>query len=206
MFNFKIKGKFKSEDELINGKQLPDGAIQFKEGDSLQDAFIKGLLIGLPLFVVMIVSMIFRLRNVNYNLEMNIQTGITFATMIIILGILPYVHEFIHGIFYPLSAEKAIWKLQEQGAYFVYCDETVSKERFIVLSIAPAIILGIIPFVGVLIFAESISAACIIATWIVSLIMTVMAIGDFANIYNAIKQVPKGAKVFNYGMHTYWMR
>ena len=66
MFNFKIKGKFKSEDELINGKQLPDGAIQFKEGDSLQDAFIKGLLIGLPLFVVMIVSMIFRLRNVNY--------------------------------------------------------------------------------------------------------------------------------------------
>ena len=34
MFNFKIKGKFKSEDELINGKQLPDGAIQFKEGDS----------------------------------------------------------------------------------------------------------------------------------------------------------------------------
>ena len=102
--------------------------------------------------------------------------------------------------------EKAIWKLQEQGAYFVYCDETVSKERFIVLSIAPAIILGIIPFVGVLIFAESISAACIIATWIVSLIMTVMAIGDFANIYNAIKQVPKGAKVFNYGMHTYWMR
>ena len=89
MFNFKIKGKFKSEDELINGKQLPDGAIQFKEGDSLQDAFIKGLLIGLPLFVVMIVSMIFRLRNVNYKLEMNIQTGITFATMIIILGILP---------------------------------------------------------------------------------------------------------------------
>lgn len=206
MFNFKIKGKFKSEDELINGKQLPDGAIQFKEGDSLQDAFIKGLLIGLPLFVVMIVSMIFRLRNVNYKLEMNIQTGITFATMIIILGILPYVHEFIHGFFYPLSAEKAIWKLQEQRAYFVYCDETVSKERFIVLSIAPAIILGIIPFVGVLIFAESISAACIIATWIVSLIMTVMAIGDFANIYNAIKQVPKGAKVFNYGMHTYWMR
>ena len=195
MFNFKIKGKFKSEDELINGKQLPDGAIQFKEGDSLQDAFIKGLLIGLPLFVVMIVSMIFRLRNVNYKLEMNIQTGITFATMII-----------IHGIFYPLSAEKAIWKLQEQGAYFVYCDETVSKERFIVLSIAPAIILGIIPFVGLLIFAELISAACIIATWIVSLIMTVMAIGDFANIYNAIKQVPKGAKVFNYGMHTYWMR
>lgn len=206
MFNFKIKGKFKSEDELINGKQLPDGAIQFKEGDSLQDAFIKGLLIGLPLFVVMIVSMIFRLRNVNYKLEMNIQTGITFATMIIILGILPYVHEFIHGFFYPLSAEKAIWKLQEQRAYFVYCDETVSKECFIVLSIAPAIILGIIPFVGVLIFAESISAACIIATWIVSLIMTVMAIGDFANIYNAIKQVPKGAKVFNYGMHTYWMR
>jgi len=38
-----------------------------------------------------------------------------------------------------------------------------------------------------------------VLTWI----MTMMSIGDFANIFNAIKQVPNNAKIFNYGMHSY---
>ena len=39
-------------------------------------------------------------------------------------------------------------------------------------------------------------------TWI----MIIMSMGDFTNIYNAIRQVPKGAKIFNYGLHSYWLK
>lgn len=202
MLNFIVKGKYTSEDELIN----VDGAVQFREGDSLQDAFVKGVLIGLPLFAIMIISMIFRLRNINMKLEMNLQTGIILAAAILILPVLTYVHEMIHGIFYPFHAVKTIGRTPKQDAFFVHCDAPVCKMRFVAICIAPAVILGILPFAALLIFAEPIPAACAVAIWIVSLVMTVGAIGDFANIYNTIRQVHKGAKVFNYGMHSYWIR
>ena len=46
------------------------------------------------------------------------------------------------------------------------------------------------------------SLAIVFTTWI----MTIMSIGDFANIFNAIRQVPKGGKVFNYGIHSFWFK
>ena len=32
MFHIKVKGKYKSEDDLIQGKPLMQGAVQFEEG------------------------------------------------------------------------------------------------------------------------------------------------------------------------------
>ena len=48
MLHIKIMGDLKSEDDLIQGKALPHGVVPFEEGDSLQDAFVKGFLVGLP--------------------------------------------------------------------------------------------------------------------------------------------------------------
>lgn len=31
-----------------------------------------------------------------------------------------------------------------------------------------------------------------------------MGFGDYINVYNAIKQMPKGAKTYLSGMHSYW--
>ena len=42
---------------------------------------------------------------------------------------------------------KEIWKVPKDNAYFVYCSAQVSKCRFIALSIAPCIVLGIVPYV-----------------------------------------------------------
>lgn len=109
MFHIEAKGKYKSEDDLIQGKPLMQGAVQFEEGAALQDAFIKGFFAGLPLIIPMVIL-------------------------------------------------------------------TVLK-------------------------CKTYSLAFVFTTWI----MTIMAIGDYANIYNAVRQVPKGAKIFNYGMHSYWI-
>lgn len=40
------------------------------------------------------------------------------------------------------------------------------------------------------------SLAVVFTAWV----MAIMAIGDYANIYNCIRQVPKEVKVFNYGV------
>ena len=31
-----------------------------------------------------------------------------------------------------------------------------------------------------------------------------MGAGDYMNIFNAIRQMPKGARVYMHGMHSYW--
>ena len=206
MLNFKVKGKFASEDELIGDKKLSENAIQFREGDSVQDVFIKGFLIGLPFFIIMEMLMYLRLRDIDYKLQMNIQTIMVFVVMLVVLYALIYVHEVIHGIFYPMNAEKTIWKYPEQGAFFIYCDEPISKIRFIILCAAPSIILGIVPYIIWLVYAVSVPMPYTLAIGLSTLIMTVMSMGDFANIYNAIRQVPKNAKVFNYGLHSYWIK
>lgn len=205
MFHIEVKGKFKSEDDLIQGKPLMQGAVQFEEGASLQDAFIKGFFVGLPLIILMVILTVLKCKSIDYAIHMDAETAVIFAVMLAVMFLLTYIHEFIHALFYPREAIKTIWKSPEQGAYFVYCDALLSKKRFIILCAAPAVILGIIPFIIWYVLADYIvmpySLAFVFTTWI----MTIMAIGDYANIYNAVRQVPKGAKIFNYGMHSYWI-
>ena len=137
---------------------------------------------------------------------MDAKTILTFAVLLTSLVLLTYIHKFLHALFYPKKAMKTIWKSSKQGAYFVYCDALLNKNRFIILCAALAVILGIIPFIIWYMLADYIampySLAVVFTTWV----MTILAIGDYANIYNCVRQVPKGAKVFNYGMHSYWIR
>lgn len=48
--------------------------------------------------------------------------------------------------------------------------------------------------------------AVIVCIMILTWTMTFLSIGGFANIFNAITQVPQNAKIFNYGMHSYWIK
>nr|WP_277935592.1 DUF3267 domain-containing protein [Parablautia muri] len=135
----------------------------------------------------------------------NLKTIFVIAVAFLVNYILKFIHEYIHAILYPLKSKKTIWKYTSNGAYFIYCNTKISKLRFIVISLAPMILLGIIPFVIWLFIADkidlTISVVYVIMTWI----MVFFAMGDLANVYNTIRQVPKNAKVFNYGLHSYWI-
>ena len=206
MFRIKIKGVYQSESDLTKGKPLLEGAVMFNEGKSLQDAFLKGFLVGLPLILSMILLTILKCRTIDYTIRINGKTGVFFVVMLAVLFLLTYVHELIHALFYPKDAVKTIWKAPMQGAYFVYCDAPVKKSRFILLCAAPAVLLGIVPFIAWYLLADFIPMPYSLAMVFTAWLMTVMSIGDYANIYNTVRQVPKGAKVFQYGMHSYWIK
>ena len=206
MLNIKIMGKYEDESQLIEGKVLPDGAVGFREGKSLRDAFGLGLVLSLPIMIPMVILSIRRLWSLDKEVEVNIYFAVVAIAMIVLGWVLTYAHEFIHAILYPKKSMKTIWKVPEQGAVFVYCDAMVSKSRFVVISLAPVVILGIIPFLIWYIIAPVLSREWNIGILMIIWRMTFAAIGDYANVFNAIRQVPKGAKVFNYGMHSYWLR
>ncbi|WP_075720769.1 DUF3267 domain-containing protein [Roseburia sp. 499] len=205
MFNIHIKGKFENEAQLLQGKELSQKAVQFKEGRTLLEAFRLGFVLSLPIMLPMVILSVIRCSELDKHLEFDGSLIVAIVITVLLRQVLIYLHEFIHAIFYPKEAEKTVWKDLKQGAYFVYCDAEVTKIRFIVLCLAPSIILGIIPFFIWYIVAPILEAEWIICIMVLTWMMTFMSMGDFANVYNAIRQVPKNAKVFNHGMHSYWI-
>ena len=199
MFNIKFKGNYQDDSQLIKRKTIPKDAIEFGIVDNLSKEFVKGFILILPLIVIMILLAYFKVKNIDYKLTMNLEIVISFFIVIISIYLLTFVHEIIHALFYPKNVEKEIWKSKKDGAYFVYCEEPISKSRFIIMCLAPMVILGIIPFTIWLILPQFIPMPYNIAVALIFYCMTIAAMGDVAASYYVIKEMPNKTKVFNYG-------
>ena len=200
MRNIYFKGNYVSDEQLIKRESIPDNATEFGIVSDLRSEMVRGFLMMLPLIVVMILLTYFKIKTVDYHLTMNIHLIAAFFALIISGKILTLAHEVIHACFYPADRVKEIWKSNEQGAYFVYCEEAIDRNRFILLCLAPMFILGIIPFIIWLLIPHVIPMPYDVATAILFWMMTVMSIGDVANVYHVLKDVPKGKMVFNHGL------
>ena len=201
MFNIHLMGDFKDLNQLTQNRSIPKSAIQFEEGNNFKDIFVLGLKIAIPIAIIMIIGAVLRIKNLDYHVEFNFLYIVLLGIAAASTYILGYVHEFIHALFYPKNAEKQIWKMLDQGAFFVYCEAETSKCRFIVMCLAPAVILGIIPYLFWLAFPLALTFIGGLMILVISCLMTFMALGDFVNVYNAVRQVPANAKVFNVSDH-----
>ena len=110
------------------------------------------------------------------------------------LSLLP--HELLHAICY----KKDVYMYNDlaHGVMFVVGTEDMSKGRFIFMCLCPNLILGIIPYILFLIFPQFVGLG------LFGIICIGMGFGDYLNIYNAIKQMPKNSKTYLCGMHSYW--
>ena len=85
-----------------------------------------------------------------------------------------------------------------KGLVFVVGTEDMSKTRFIFMCLCPNIFLGIVQYIIFLICPN------LVFLGLFRLVCLGMGFGDYINVYNAIKQMPKGAKTYLCGMHSYW--
>lgn len=200
MLNIFFKGNYTSDEQLIKRDQIPDDAVEFAVVSGLHDVFGKGLLLLFPVFAGMVAATVLKLKDIDYHLTMGLDVIVSFFIVIVSVSLLTFVHEIIHALFYPVRSEKGIWKSKEQGAYFVYCEDEITKTRFVVMCLAPMFILGIIPFVIWLLLPQFIPMPYNIAVAIVFWFMTIMSMGDVANVYHVVKEVPRNSNVFNYGL------
>lgn len=205
MFHITIKGNLKNEQQLIESSELPENAVQFKEGNEITDVLKIGGLIGLPILLVMLVVGIDRLSSINCKITLNLQFACIVIATLILFKVFIYIHEIIHCIFYPTGAKKYIWKDVKSGAYLAYCDAEVSKMRFIIISLAPVVLIGLFSYILWYIFAPVLMNEIALCWLLFSWISVASSVGDFTNVYHTLKQVPKGARVRNYGYHSYWI-
>ena len=206
MYNIHLMGDFKNLDQLIKDRTITDNAVQFKEGNSVKDIIQLGFKLTAPLLIIMIAFALWRFFHLDNDLAFSFKTVVLLIIATISTYLLTYVHEFIHALFYPRKARKEVWKMLDQGAFFTYSEAPTSKCRFIVLCLAPAFILGFIPYILWMLFADSWPMDLGLMILVISLAMTFGGAGDFVNVYNAWQQVPKNALVFNFGLHSYWIK
>lgn len=191
--------------KLEHGK-CPEGAHQLDEGGTLDEVLRLSLKQSAPIFLLMLALALVRFnKGLNWEADFSIVGAFLggVITMLLYSIFIPF-HEYIHAWLCPYKSEKEIWIYQMQAA-LVYCNAPMSRMRFIVMSVAPATILGFVPYAVWLLFGQIPSAMASIYWMLLSWTMVFGGIGDFYNVRNIWQQVPKDAMVFNYGIHTYWI-
>ena len=71
MFNIKIRGDLKDEEQLKEGEVLPENSIMLNEGNKITDIMFKGFALALPGMLVMIALSYFKCKNMSVKLSLS---------------------------------------------------------------------------------------------------------------------------------------
>ena len=69
---------------------------------------------------------------------------------------------------------------------------------FILMSMLPNVVFGILPYIVGMIYPQFVFGL------VFGILSAGMGAGDYYNVYNAVTQMPKGARTYLYQFHSYW--
>ena len=177
--------KFNGNLESLPKREHEAGSVKYKEPDDMKKLGMIANGIALVLYFVTIPVLLIRGGVFSVNI---------WACIVAMLCLFP--HEFLHAICF--KGDVYLYTNLKNGMLFVTGLEDMSKGRFIFMSVLPNLVFGIIPFILFLIHP----AWSFLGT--LGALAVPMGAGDYMNVFNTIRQVPKGAKVYMSGMNTYW--
>lgn len=201
MLNIRFKGICKDEEEIKKNSKLYRNSIIFKEENTIKERIKKSERIMLPtVFIIMLSALIVAdLKNVELEFNLIDLSGI------LLLIPLAIIYEIIIVLSYPIKANKDFYIIKKDLALVLISNSLVSKKRYIIICLMPILILLIIPYILSIITIGIIPIKITKLLIIISLLTCVITSLNIIEIYNTIKQVPKDAKIFNYGNHSYWL-
>lgn len=192
------KGKFTSEDQLSKGN-LPKNAVKFKEPESLTKLNLVASLFLIPAIMLVLLG-IFIKRSLG--VSSSLFNGFNnWGILLAFLAVIP--HEILHAISFPKGAEVEFWYSPKSLTPFVTSTHPTSKKRFIFLSILPSLVFGFLPLILWIFIPEEYGAtADIVLTF--STFSLFLGSGDFLNVFNALRQMPRNSYTQLSGMNSYW--
>ena len=171
-------------DSLPTGEHRPQ-AVKFKEPEDMKKLGLLANGIALVMYFMTIPLLYIQGGLEAFNL---------FGCIAPFLTLFP--HEILHGICF--KEDVYLYTNLKDGMLFVIGPEDMSKARFIFMSLFPNVVFGFLPFV---LFLHNPSWGF----WgTMGAIAIPMGAGDYLNVFNALMQMPKGARTYLYGMHSYW--
>ena len=187
---FHYAGKYNGDENSLPYKEHNPNAIPFKEPKDMKK---YSLIANLGCVLIMIGLVIpFLLMGIKYIPNSKIQM----VAGGICGGLSMFPHELLHAVCF----KKDVYMYNDliHGLMFVVGTEDMSKARFIFMCLCPNLILGIIPYILFLIFPQFVGVG------LFGIICIGTGFGDYLNIYNSIRQMPKNSKTYLCGMHSYW--
>ena len=184
------KGKYDLNPEsLPHGEHIP-GAVPFKEAkDSRQLAIIANAA-SVVIMLLLAVPAWFRCREYLFASPFQMMFG-AIASMLIL-----FPHEILHALCF--KGDVYLYTNWKQGLLFVVGPETMSKGRFIFMSLFPNLVFGIIPYLLGMLLPNLVFAV------VLGILATGMGAGDYYNVFNAATQMPRGSRTYLYQFNSYW--
>ena len=179
------KGKFDGDVNSIPHGDHKPGAVKFREPE---DPKKLGLIAnGIATAIVMLALLGVFLRGGFENFSI---AGIFLSYITL------FPHEILHALCF--KDEVYLYTNLKNGIMFVTGPEDMTKGRFIFMSLLPNIVFGFVPYILFMINPQwkimgTFGAMCIS-----------MGAGDFLNVFNAITQMPKGARTYLHGFSSWW--
>ena len=172
---------------LPHGEHQP-GAVPFKEPKSSKSLSLLANGLSVLIFVLLILPVVFR-------------DGFLYNSLQYLLGavlslLLLFPHELLHALCF--REDVYLYTNWQQGMLFVVGPETMSKRRFILMSLCPNLVLGLLPYLLGLFLPR----LPFLAVW--GALSLSMGAGDYINVFNALRQMPRGSRTYLYGFHSWW--
>lgn len=185
-------GKYSgNENDIPHGEHRP-GAVMFKEPDMKKLAILMNIAaFAISIILFVIVLAVWDRPDAG---KSGYSWSLCIGALLTVFALFP--HEIIHALCF--KGDVYLYTNLKQGMLFVAGPEDMTKTRFIMMSLAPNIVFGFIPFILFLIFPKAIILG------VFGAISIGCGAADYLNVINALTQIPKGALTYLYGTHSYW--
>lgn len=183
------RGKYNLDPTTLPTCKHQPNAVKFKEVDSTKELadIANGIAIALMILLSIPVYLKYKGSLFDYFDEMMVGAMLPLLTM--------FPHELLHALCF--KEDVYLYTDFKQGLLFVVGCETMSKQRFIFMSLLPNIVFGFIPYMISFLGIQYLTLA------VLGVIAIGMGAGDY-NVFNALIQMPKGARTYLYQMNSYW--
>lgn len=162
---------------------------------------IQLIAIVIAVFIGFLLQLLFWLAGANVSPLQNIRN--VPIGLGIMLGIIP-IHELLHLVCFPcfgLSENSIIGFWPRMFGAYVYYDGEFSRNRAILISACPFMVLSIIPLLGCFVILN-IPVVVVAVAYLNGLLCS----ADLVSIFLLAKQVPSNALVRAKGYHSYWRK
>lgn len=182
------KGKYNLDPNSLPHGEHKANAQPFKEAKSTKEMAIIANAGGV--IITIIFALIAFYRCGEYFSAFQFLIG-WFVSMLIL-----FPHEILHAICF--KEDVYLYTNFKQGLLFVVGPESMTKGRFIFMSLLPNVVFGLIPYVIAMIYPQCVFLATL------GFIAIGMGFGDYYNVFNALTQMPKGSLTYLYKFNSYW--
>jgi hypothetical protein len=185
---FHNAGKYNGDESSLPQREHPEGFVPFKEAQDMKKLSIIANTAAIIVTALCVIGW-----SVYGGLNPFDEDYFLWVALSTLLVLVP--HEFLHAVCF--KEDVYMYNNLNQGMMFVVGTEDMSRARFVVMSLCPNIVFGFIPYILYFLF-PNLGWLGLFGAFNIG-----MGCGDYYNVINALTQMPKKAKTYLCGMHSF---